>query len=76
MPRIVPLPWRDLERVFLAAGFRFVRQDGSPRAYTKPGVPRPIIIPTYDEVPVSIIRGNLRSAGISRDEYFALLQRR
>ena len=74
MPRIVPVPWRDLERVFLAAGFRFVRQEGSHRAYTKPGVPRPIIIPTYDEVPVSIIRGNLRSAGISRDEYFALLR--
>ena len=76
MPRIVPLPWRDLERVFLASGFRFVRQEGSHRAYTKPGVPRPIIIPTYDEVPVSVIRGNLRSAGLSRDEYFALLQRR
>ena len=76
MPRIVPLPWRDLERVFLAAGFSFVRQDGSHRAYSKPGVPRPIIIPTYDEVPVSIIRGNLRSAGMSRDEYFALLQGR
>ena len=76
MPRIVPVPWRDLERVFLAAGFRFVRQEGSHRAYTKPGVPRPIIIPTYDEVPVSVIRGNLRSAGLSRDEYFALLQRR
>ncbi len=76
MPRIVPLPWRDVERVFFAAGFRFVRQAGSHRAYTKPGVPRPIIIPTYDEVPVSIIRGNLRSAGISRDEYFALLEGR
>ena len=76
MPRIVPVPWRDLERVFLAAGFRFVRQEGSHRAYTKPGVPRPIIIPTYDAVPVSVIRGNLRSAGLSRDEYFALLQRR
>jgi len=33
----------------------------------------PVVIPTYDEVPVSIIRNNLKTAGISRDEYFKLL---
>jgi predicted RNA binding protein YcfA (HicA-like mRNA interferase family) len=73
MPRIVPVPWRDLEKVFLAAGFQFARQEGSHRAYTKAGVSRPIIIPTYDEVPVSIIKNNLKTAGISREEYFRLL---
>lgn len=74
MPRITPIHWKDLEKVFLAAGFRFARQQGSHRAYTKPGVSRPVVIPTYDEVPVSIIRNNLKAAGISRDEYFRLLQ--
>jgi predicted RNA binding protein YcfA (HicA-like mRNA interferase family) len=74
MPRIAPVDWRTLERVFLAAGFRFVRQQGSHRSYAKPGISRPIVIPTYDEIPVSIIRHNLRTAGISRDEYFVLLE--
>lgn len=32
------------------------------------------MIPTYDEVPVSIIRNNLKTAGISREEYFRLLR--
>jgi predicted RNA binding protein YcfA (HicA-like mRNA interferase family) len=73
MPRITPVSWKQLERVFLAAGFKFVRQEGSHRSYTKPGVLRPIVIPAYDEVPVFIIRNNLRTAGISRDEYFRLL---
>ena len=76
MPRITPIPWRVLERVFLAAGFEFARQEGSHRSYTKPGLIRPIVIPTYDEVPVSIIRNNLKTANISRDEYFRLLQER
>jgi len=62
--------------VFLAAGFQVARQEGSHRAYVKPGLARPIIIPTYGEVPVSIIRGNLKTAGISRDEYFRLLEHR
>jgi predicted RNA binding protein YcfA (HicA-like mRNA interferase family) len=61
--------------VFLAAGFRFARQEGSHRSYVKSGVSRPIVIPTYDEIPVSIIRNNLKTAGISRDEYFRLLEK-
>jgi len=73
MPRLIPVPWRRLEAVFLAAGFTFDRQQGSHRSYVKPGVTRPVVIPTYDDVPVFIIRNNLRTAGISRDEYFRLL---
>ena len=74
MPRLTPVHWKALEKVFLAAGFQFVRQKGSHRSYTKPGISRPVVIPTYTEVPVAIIRNNLKTAGISRDEYFRLLQ--
>ena len=73
MPRIKPVHWQVLEKVFLSAGFRFARQEGSHRSYLKAGILRPIVIPTYQEVPVSIIRNNLKTAGISRDEYFRLL---
>ena len=50
-----------------------MRQEGSHRSYVKPGVARPVVIPTYKEVPVFIIRNNLKTAGLSRDDYFALL---
>lgn len=73
MPRLTPISWRMLERVFLEAGFRLARQEGSHRVYVKDGISRPIVIPTHAEIPVSIIRNNLRTAGISRDEYFRLL---
>lgn len=74
MPKLVPVDWRTLEAVFLRAGFEFKRQEGSHRSYVKPGVARPIVIPTYAEVPVFIIRNNLRTAGLSRDDYFRLLR--
>ena len=74
MPRITPIHWKSLEKVFLAAGFRFDRQKGSHRSYVKSGVLRPVVIPTYNEVPIAIIRKNLQTAGISRDEYFNLLE--
>jgi len=74
MARITPVHWTILEKVFLAAGYQFARQEGSHRSYVKPGISRPIVIPTYAAVPVAIIRNNLRTAGISRDEYFRLLE--
>jgi hypothetical protein len=35
---------------------------------------RPIVIPMYKEVPVFIIKNLLRTSGMSRDRYFALLK--
>ena len=74
MPKIVPIPAKKLRRVFEKAGFKCVRTTGDHYAYTKEGIIRPIIIPDWPEVPVFIIKNNLRSAGLSRDEYFNLLK--
>jgi hypothetical protein len=41
--------------------------------FTKPGVLRPLVIPRYDALPVFIIKNILRTAGISREQYFELL---
>ena len=60
-------------RVFERAGFSCVRIEGDHYVYTKDGVARPIVIPDWREVPVFIIKNNLRSANISREEYFTLL---
>ncbi|GJL77630.1 MAG: hypothetical protein NPINA01_06190 [Nitrospinaceae bacterium] len=39
----------------------------------KDGVSRPVMIPKYPNVGVDIIKANMRTAGMSRDEYFKLL---
>ena len=60
-------------RVFERAGFSCVRIEGDHYVYTKDGVARPVVIPDWREIPVFIIKNNLRSANISREEYFTLL---
>jgi len=40
----------------------------------KPGVDRPLVIPKYERVNVDIIEANLRTAKMSREEYFDLLR--
>ena len=74
MPKFTPVDWKTLERIFVAADFQFSRQEGSHLSYVKAGIPRPVGIPAYREVPVFIIRNNLKTAGISRDDYFRLLE--
>jgi len=75
MPKIVPLPSSKLRKVFEKAGFKCVRIEGDHYVYTKPGIARPVVIPEWPEVPVFIIKNNLRTANISRDEYFELLSK-
>lgn len=73
MFKIVPIPANRLRKVFEAAGFRFVRSEGDHFIYTRPGIARPVVIPDWPELPVFIIKNNLRTANISREEYFKLL---
>jgi predicted RNA binding protein YcfA (HicA-like mRNA interferase family) len=40
MPQLAPTPWRVQEAIFVADGFRFVRQVGSHRSYVKPAANR------------------------------------
>lgn len=52
-----------------------MRQEGDHLIYTKQGVIRPVVIPKYQAVPVFIIKNNLRTAGMSRERYFELLEK-
>ena len=74
MPRITPVNWKVLECIFLKDGFVFDRQVGDHRSYVKPGIARPVVIPTYKEIDTDIILSNMRTAGMSRERYFALLK--
>ena len=74
MPKIAATPSSKLRKVFEKAGFKCVRIEGDHYVYTKPGIIRPVVIPDWHEVPVFIIKNNLRTANISREEFFELLK--
>lgn len=75
MPKITSVDYRILIRVFELDGFTVKRQKGDHIVMTKPGVPRPVVITTSPRnVPVTHIRTNLTTAGISRERYFELLE--
>ena len=73
MPKLSPVSYKSLVRVFEADGFRCVREEGDHMVFTKPGVLRPVVIPKYASVPVFIIKNNIRTAGMPRERYLHLL---
>lgn len=75
MPKIAAIPASKLRKVFEKVGFKCVRTEGDHFVYTKPGILRPVVIPDWHEVPVFIIKNNLKTANISREEYFKLLEK-
>ena len=68
MSRLLPTDWRTQVKIFEKFGCRYVRQKGSHLIYHHPNAERAVVIPHYDEIPVTIIR----TVGMSREQYFRL----
>lgn len=74
MPHITPLTWKKLEKLVLYVGCKFDRQKGDHLIYTRNDLKRPIVFPKDKEIPVFIIRNNLRVLNISNEEYIEILK--
>lgn len=72
MPRLSPTDWRTQVKIFERFGCRYVRQKGTHLIYHHPNAKRAVVIPRYDEVPVTIITNNMRTVNMSRQEYLGL----
>ncbi|MCF8063228.1 MAG: type II toxin-antitoxin system HicA family toxin [Deltaproteobacteria bacterium] len=74
MMPIRPTHYKIQVKVFEKAGCKYVRTKGDHLIYRFPEAIRPIIIPKYSEVPVFIIKNNMRIINMSNEEYLQLLQ--
>lgn len=75
MPRIQSVHWREFEKFLIYVGCEFIREKGDHRIYYKKSIKRPIVVPRDTSLPAFIILNNLRTLGISREEYLELLQK-
>jgi len=69
MDKVGKVSWKRFEKFLVAVGCEFKGQEGSHRKYKKPGLLRPIIISCDDELPQFIISNNLRTLGISKEQF-------
>ncbi|OGY91687.1 MAG: hypothetical protein A3H70_01470 [Candidatus Komeilibacteria bacterium RIFCSPLOWO2_02_FULL_48_11] len=74
MPKLVPIHYTKLIQLFERFGFKATRYRGDHIMMNKPGVSRPLVIKTSPpRVSAALIRINLTTAGISREQYFRAL---
>ncbi len=71
---IKPTNYQVQIKIFEAAACRYVRTQGDHLIYHYPGTKRPVVIPKYKEVPVFIIKNNMKVIGLSVDRYLSLLE--
>jgi len=73
--KINPTAYQVQIKIFEMAGCIYSRTKGDHVIYHYPGAIRPVIIPKYKEVPAFVIKNNMRIIGMSRDQYFELLNK-
>jgi len=74
LSKIHPVGWRTLKKIFEKYGCHYVREKGDHIILQCPGARRPVIIPKYSEIPVSIIKINMKTVNMTREEYLKLLK--
>ena len=75
MPRIIPVDWKTLLRIFELYGCRYKRKKGSHHILVYQGARQAVVIPEYDEIDPEIIKNNMKTVGMTREDYFELLKR-
>jgi predicted RNA binding protein YcfA (HicA-like mRNA interferase family) len=74
--KIIPIHYKKLITVFENDGFSVKRIKGDHVVMTKEGIKRPHVIKASPRfVPVSHIRTNMTTAGMTRERYFELLEK-
>ena len=74
MPSIRPINHRLFEKFLLHIGCYPDRQVGDHKIYKRAGLTRPLVVRIKKDLPIMEIRSNLKTLGISNEEYLAILE--
>lgn len=75
MPRLAPIHYTIFERFLQSIGCFHVRTEGDHKIWRKNGLKRPLVVRVKKDLPVGEIKNNLRTLGISTEEYLAAIQK-
>ena len=71
---MTPINWKKFDKFLKFIGCDFKREEDDHRIYWRNDLKRPIIIPRDKQLPLFIIRNNLRTLGITTKEYLEVLK--
>ena len=74
MPKLTPTDWKTQLKIFQAYGCKYKRKKGAHHILTCPNAKRAVVIPEYNEIDIDIIKINMRTVGMSREDYFNIIK--
>ena len=74
MPKIPSISSKKFCKFLLDFGCEFVRTDGDHDIFWKTGLLRPVVVPIRKHLPIFIILNNIKTMGISREEFLKRLE--
>jgi predicted RNA binding protein YcfA (HicA-like mRNA interferase family) len=75
MPSLRPVNYKKFEQFLKYIGCSLVRTRGDHRVWSRADLKRPVILPSVKDLPVFIIRNNLRVLNITPEEYLEIIDR-
>jgi predicted RNA binding protein YcfA (HicA-like mRNA interferase family) len=73
MPALPVISGREARKAFEKVGWSFARQRGSHMILTKPGMPVNLSVPDHRELDRGLLRGLIRDAGLTVEQFIELL---
>lgn len=74
MPRLTPIHFKKFESFLESIGCFYVKTEGDHNIWQKKGAKRPIVVRKLKDIPVFEIKNNLRTLGISTEEFLKIIQ--
>ena len=75
MTSLRPIHYKEFEKFLVQVGCHYVRQEGDHKVYNRSDLIRPVIVRTKKDLPIIEIKSNLRTLGISTQEYLEIIQK-
>lgn len=72
--KIKPTDWKTQVKLFEKYGCILVRQKSDLMIFHHKNAKRAVVIPKYDEIPVTVILNNMKTVGMTREEYLSIME--
>lgn len=74
MAGLKPVSWKQFDKFLIEAGCQLVREKGDHRIYWRADLNRPVVVPKEKQLPVFVVKNNLRTLGIPVSEYLRMIR--
>ncbi len=75
MPHLTPVSRKKFEKFLNYIGCKLKRQKGDHLIYDREDLKRPVVFAIDKDIPVFIVRNNLRTLGMSPEEFLQILKK-